>query len=113
MAIRDAGIRAGKAVQLVLRPLAPFHAGLTEFLLTHLASHTPEEPSNLVLKTTDFTASGSTDAFLSSRLRFTTDSNGQHICLVKINGDEVGVMMGWERGISGDLFRIFFYFCLI
>lgn len=38
---------------------------------------------------------------MSSRLRFTTDEHGQEVCLVKVNEkEEVGVMMGWERGIS-------------
>lgn len=43
------------------------------------------------------------DAFLNAHLRFTTDEHGQEVCLVntgKNEDEEVGVMMGWERGIS-------------
>jgi len=82
--IRDAGIRA-------------------ELLLTLLASRaSSEQPSSLVLKTVDSTATGSTDAFLSSQLRFTVDSHGQQICLLKTEDDDVGVMMGWEHGIMQE-----------
>lgn len=72
-----------------------------ELLLTLLASRaTSEPPSSLVLSNKDYSATGSTDAFLSSRLRFTADSYGQEICLLQTEDDEVGVMMGWEHGIS-------------
>ena len=58
-------------------------------------------PSTLVLQASDSTAANSTEAFLSSRLRFTHDINGQEICLLDLNnGEEIGVMMGWEREIS-------------
>lgn len=73
----------------------------TELLLTLLDSRAPSEPSSsLILKTRDASAAGSTDTFLSSRLRFIVDSHGQEICLLKTGEDEVGVMMGWEQGIS-------------
>ena len=43
----------------------------------------------------------STDAFLKSKLTYTTDDYGQEICLLRTDGGvEVGVMMGWEREIS-------------
>ncbi|KAI0699562.1 S-adenosyl-L-methionine-dependent methyltransferase [Cytidiella melzeri] len=81
--IRDAGIRS----ELLLSLLAS-----KELLLN--------SPLSLVLKATDTTAAGSTENYLTSPLRFTTDEYGQDICLLKINEEEeVGVMMGWERGI--------------
>jgi protein arginine N-methyltransferase 2 len=49
----------------------------------------------------DDSAVASTDAFLSSKLRYTQDAHAQDICLLDLNdGQEVGVMMGWEREIS-------------
>ncbi|EGO25456.1 hypothetical protein SERLADRAFT_361134 [Serpula lacrymans var. lacrymans S7.9] len=57
-------------------------------------------PSSFVIRDTDDSAAGSTDAFISSKLRFTKDEFGQEICLLKLKDDEVGVMMGWEREIS-------------
>ena len=74
-----------------------------EILLRLLAKNTPaaNSPLNLILKATDVTPAGSTDAFLSTKLEYTKDKHGQDICLVKVNDEEeVGVMMGWERGIS-------------
>ena len=60
-----------------------------------------EGPLSLVLKASDDSAAGSTDNFLTSRLRYTQDDNGQEICLVRVSDTEdVGVMMGWERVIS-------------
>ncbi|KAF8135479.1 hypothetical protein EV363DRAFT_1320810 [Boletus edulis] len=45
-------------------------------------------------------ALGSTDAFLASCLQYTKDASGQEICLLKLeDGEQVGVMMGWERDI--------------
>ncbi|KAH9935476.1 uncharacterized protein B0H18DRAFT_975822 [Fomitopsis serialis] len=74
--IRDAGIRS-------------------ELLLTLLASRTPPatSPLSMVLQATDTTAAGSQNAFLSSKLKFVKDDNGQEI---------LGVMMGWERGIMQE-----------
>lgn len=72
-------------------------------LLTLLSKRAPaaSSPMSLILKATDTTPAGSTDAFLSTRLEYTTDEHGQEICLVKVaDEEEVGVMMGWERGIS-------------
>lgn len=53
----------------------------------------------IVLRSTDETAYGSTDAFLSSKLHFTTDAFGQDICMLNVEGEEIGVMMGWEKEI--------------
>ena len=55
----------------------------------------------LVLQTTDPTAAGSTDEFLQSKLSFRVDEHGQEVCFVKSAEEEVGVMMGWEKPISG------------
>ncbi|THH30788.1 hypothetical protein EUX98_g3399 [Antrodiella citrinella] len=84
--IRDAGIRS-------------------ELLLTLLSSKSPLAGTSLslVLKATDDSAAGSTDNFLTSRLRYTHDEHGQEICLVKVSETEdVGVMMGWERSIMKE-----------
>ncbi|KAI0313006.1 hypothetical protein OF83DRAFT_1066264 [Amylostereum chailletii] len=84
--IRDAGLRS-------------------EIILQLLASH--GDPPGLaddtiVLKAEDDTAMGSTAVFLSSRLRYTVDENGQEICMLKSGEEEVGVMMGWEREIMQE-----------
>ncbi|KAF5385873.1 hypothetical protein D9615_002229 [Tricholomella constricta] len=82
--IRNAGIRA-------------------ELLLSLLSSKASiESSSSLILKETDSSATGSTDAFLSSKLAYSKDSFGQDICLLRVGGEEVGVMMGWEQGIMED-----------
>ncbi|TBU33924.1 arginine methyl transferase [Dichomitus squalens] len=86
MMIRDAGIRS-------------------ELLLRLLSKNAPEanSPLSLILKATDTTPAGSTDAFLDTKLEYTKDENGQDICLVKVSdNEEVGVMMGWERGIMQE-----------
>ncbi|PAV18494.1 arginine methyl transferase [Pyrrhoderma noxium] len=84
-AIRDTGLRS-------------------EYLLSHLSSKKTSiaSSSNILLKSVDTTAAGSTDTFLHSQLRFITDANGQEICLVKAGDDEIGVMMGWEREIMRE-----------
>lgn len=74
-----------------------------ELLLTLLSSQTSlnPTPSSFVLRDVDNSAVASTDAFLSSKLRYTQDAHGQDICLLDLDdGQEVGVMMGWEREIS-------------
>ena len=86
---------------------------ILELLLTLLASRTSEQSSSLVLKTADSTAIGSTNVFLSSQLQFTVDSHGQQICLLKTEDDDVGVMMGWEHGISASCLMVSLYFDLI
>lgn len=82
---------------------------LTELLLTLVSSKSSliEAPSSLVIRQDDTSAVGSTDAFLASRLQYTKDANGQDICLLKLeNGEQVGVMMGWEREISKQFDRL-------
>ncbi len=105
-AIRDAGIRSGvfSFFFCVNLPFAEWMSPKTkwacvELILQLLASHGAEADA-LVLKEEDDTALGSTDKFLSSRLRYTTDAHGQDICLLQSGEAEIGVMMGWERGIS-------------
>ncbi|KAF8210331.1 S-adenosyl-L-methionine-dependent methyltransferase [Mycena galopus ATCC 62051] len=83
--IRDAGIRA-------------------ELVLALLSSHdTTDSASAMILRPTDDTAAASTDAFLSSKLRFIVDDHGQDICMLDNgDGDEIGVMMGWEKNIMQE-----------
>lgn len=71
-------------------------------LLLDLITCKPSLPVSIVLKARDDTATGSTEAFLSSKLHYTRDNHGQEICLLRDGGREVGVMMGWEREISED-----------
>ncbi|KAI6134481.1 S-adenosyl-L-methionine-dependent methyltransferase [Pisolithus croceorrhizus] len=81
--IRDAGIRAG-------------------LLLAVLSSRSSlvRSPLALVIDGEDNTAAASNVTFLASHLQYTTDTNGQEICLLKLKDDtEIGVMMGWEREI--------------
>lgn len=75
---------------------------LTELLLTLISSKSSlAEPPSMVIRQEDVSAVGSTDAFLASRLQYTKDAKGQEICLLKLDdGEQVGVMMGWEREIS-------------
>lgn len=47
----------------------------------------------------DDTAAGSSENFLSSRLRYTKEETGQDICFIDVDGEEIGVMMGWETPI--------------
>lgn len=83
--IRDAGIRS-------------------EMLLAILSNDdsTESDPATLVLRAKDDTAAGSSTAFLSSNLRFTKDVHGQDVCYVDAGGQEVGVMMGWEKKIMQE-----------
>ncbi|KIY48197.1 hypothetical protein FISHEDRAFT_65775 [Fistulina hepatica ATCC 64428] len=76
----------------------------SEMLLALLSSRSSlQSASSIVLSTTDTSAAASTEAFLASRLRYTEDDNGQPICMLKVEGgDEIGVMMGWERGIMEE-----------
>jgi len=83
--IRNAGIRA-------------------ELLFTLLTSQgsSPDQSSDLVLRPANTTAAASTEAFLSSRLKFTKDPHGQEICLLDVGDQEIGVMMGWESEIMQE-----------
>ncbi|KDQ21143.1 hypothetical protein BOTBODRAFT_25572 [Botryobasidium botryosum FD-172 SS1] len=85
--IRDAGIRS-------------------EFLLSVLKSRS-QDLASVFLKAEDSTAAGSSETYLASQLRYTADENGQEICLVETSpGEEVGVMMGWEKPIMGETVRL-------
>ena len=59
------------------------------------------DSSTLLLHATDETASGSSDAFLKSKLKYKV-IHGQHICLIDVDGEEIGVMMGWEKDIMRE-----------
>ena len=97
--IRDAGIRSGE-----LPWIAPSSQELSDGhaleLLLDLISSKPSLPASMFLVAEDDTATGSTEAFLSSKLHYTRDGHGQEICLLREGDKKVGVMMGWERGIS-------------
>lgn len=69
-------------------------------LLLDLFTSKPTLPLSIILRAEDDTATGSTEAFLSSKLHYTRDEHGQEICLLREGDKEVGVMMGWEREIS-------------
>ncbi|KZS98557.1 S-adenosyl-L-methionine-dependent methyltransferase [Sistotremastrum niveocremeum HHB9708] len=86
--IRDAGVRS-------------------EFLLLILSSQTAEEGErSTILRSVDSTPAGSTEAFLNTKLLFSHDANGQEVCLSDAgNGQQVGVMMGWEREIMEETVR--------
>ncbi|PPQ71082.1 hypothetical protein CVT26_011622 [Gymnopilus dilepis] len=81
--IRDAGIRS-------------------ELLLGALKTR---PSASLILQSNDSSATGSSNAFLESTLRYTTDQRGQDICSVEVDGEEIGVMMGWEEGIMRETAR--------
>ena len=55
----------------------------------------------LLLRATDETASGSSDAFLKSKLKYKV-VHDQHICVLDVDGEEIGVMMGWEKDIMRE-----------
>ncbi|KAF9475761.1 arginine methyl transferase [Pholiota conissans] len=74
-------------------------AGIRSELLLGLLEKRPLAESSLILRAEDGSASGSPDAFLQSKLKYTVDQYGQNICMLEIDGEEVGVMMGWERNI--------------
>ncbi|EKM81002.1 hypothetical protein AGABI1DRAFT_71703 [Agaricus bisporus var. burnettii JB137-S8] len=85
-AVRDAGIR-------------------TELLLGLLSSRDDSslDPStNLILRASDDTAAGSSEDFLSSKLRYTKDESGQDLCFIEVDGEDIGVMMGWEMPIMKE-----------
>lgn len=107
--IRDAGIRSGKlSLKLSVAPCTSSRTWGPELLLALLSSKGPaaNSPLALVLKATDFTAAGSTATYLNAPLQYKKDAHGQEICVVNVNEEEVGVMMGWERPISAFWFSI-------
>jgi protein arginine N-methyltransferase 2 len=71
----------------------------TVLILGLLKKHTPEDSTSIILQNADNSALASSDIFLESKLKFVTDKNDQSICLLVVDGEEVGVMMGWERTI--------------
>ncbi|KAJ3575098.1 hypothetical protein NP233_g1324 [Leucocoprinus birnbaumii] len=82
-AIRNEGIRA----ELLLN------------LLSSRGEPDPDPSTNIILREADDTAAGSSANFLSSKLRYTKDETGQDICFVSVDGEDIGVMMGWETPI--------------
>lgn len=89
LVIRDAGIRS----EMLLA------------ILNASGGASASSPNVLRLQNTDTTATGSTDAFLASKLTFKQDEYGQEICVVKSGDEEVGVMMGWETPIMEETVR--------
>ncbi|KAJ3515250.1 hypothetical protein NLJ89_g1877 [Agrocybe chaxingu] len=75
-------------------------AGIRSELVLGLLERQPEANlSSLILRATDSTASGSSDTFFASKLKYSVNENGEHVCSVDVDGEEVGVMMGWETDI--------------
>lgn len=70
-----------------------------ELLLGLLEKHALVDSASLILQNADNSALASSDVFLGSKLKFVVDKNGQKICVLVVDGEEVGVMMGWERTI--------------
>jgi len=56
----------------------------------------------MIFQETDETAAGTSVNFLSSELRYTKDEFGQDICSVNVDGEDIGVMMGWETPIMSE-----------
>jgi len=56
----------------------------------------------MIFQETDETAAGTSVNFLSSELRYTKDEFGQDICCVDVDGEDIGVMMGWETPIMSE-----------
>ncbi|KAF7296149.1 hypothetical protein MKEN_01430200 [Mycena kentingensis (nom. inval.)] len=81
--IRDAGIRS-------------------EIVLGLLSGGASENASTMVLRADDDSAAASSETFMKSHLRFATDENGQDVCMVDADGEEIGVMMRWEQGIMNE-----------
>jgi len=80
------------------------HSLFLEFTLSMLGAHIGDERPGTLIQNKDDTAAGSPEAFMSSKLRFSTDANGQEVCMVDAGGEEVGVMMGWELPISPSVY---------
>ncbi|ELU38290.1 arginine methyl transferase [Rhizoctonia solani AG-1 IA] len=73
-------------------------------LRSEFALHVIQAKTSLTaLRAEDYTAAGSTEEFLKSKLTYRKDENGQEIVLLDIDGEEVGVMMGWEKPISATV----------
>lgn len=74
---------------------------IAELLLGLLGTRTLTDSSTLLLHATDATASGSSDAFLKSKVRYKVEYS-QSICVLDVDGEEIGVMMGWEEDIMRE-----------
>lgn len=72
---------------------------VTAELLLGLLEKRPLAESSIILRAEDESASGSSNVFLQSKLKYTVDQHGQNICMLEVDEEEVGVMMGWERNI--------------
>ena len=103
-AIRNEGIRSGTLVQLQSLSIWSWRK-LAELLLNLLSSRgepPPNSSANMIFQETDETAAGTSVNFLSSELRYTKDEFGQDICCVNVDGEDIGVMMGWETPIMSE-----------
>lgn len=91
-AIRNEGIRA----ELLLN------------LLSSRGEPPPDPSTNMIFQEIDETAAGASANFLSSEMRYTKDEFGQDICFVNVNGEDIGVMMGWETPIMTETVQIIY-----
>lgn len=71
-------------------------------LLSSRDDSSPDPSTNLIFRASDDTAAGSSEKFLSSKLRYTKDENGQDLCFTEVDGEDIGVMMGWEMPIMKE-----------
>jgi len=62
----------------------------------------------MIFQEIDETAAGASANFLSSEMRYTKDEFGQDICFVNVNGEDIGVMMGWETPIMTETVQIIY-----
>ncbi|KAF7315624.1 hypothetical protein MIND_00077800 [Mycena indigotica] len=74
-------------------------AGIRQEMLMGLLSSKTDNESVMILRANDETAATSSETFLGSPLIYKQDQLGQDVCMVDIDGEEVGVMMRWEEGI--------------
>ncbi|CAE6429504.1 unnamed protein product [Rhizoctonia solani] len=98
-AVDELGSSAGD-VALSLNDMECYEIIRDAGLRSEFALHAIQSKTSLTtLRAEDSTAAGSTDEFLKSKLIYRTDEHGQDIVVVDIGGEEVGVMMGWEKPI--------------
>ncbi|CAE6414811.1 unnamed protein product [Rhizoctonia solani] len=98
-AVDELGSSAGD-VALSLNDLECYELIRDAGLRSEFALHAIQSKTSLTaLRAEDSTAAGSTKEFLKSKLIYRTDKSGQEIVVVDIDGEEVGVMMGWEKPI--------------
>nr|GAT56337.1 predicted protein [Mycena chlorophos] len=77
-------------------------AGIRQEMLMGLLGSGSGGESALVLRTVDDSAAASGDVFLQSPLIYKKDEHGQDVCMVSVDGEEIGVMMGWESNIMAS-----------